>query len=92
MYRNTNDNLEYERNLNLSERQKRAEDFKRMIDEGTVVSLPADVFLRSNKRKDKESFGSYKRGLRNMKKALKHRLKFGSKVRVYINRNTMEVY
>ena len=61
------------------------------IKEETVVALDTEVFLRGNKRKPKETFGAYRRGLRNAKKALKARLKYGPGTKIYINRLTMEI-
>ena len=89
MYRHMNEQLEHEVNLPpVSERQKQ---FREEMDNGTLITLGASVFLRSSKRKPKEDFVSYRRGLRNAKKALKAYTKFGPEATVLINRNTMEV-
>ena len=63
----------------------------KLIDEGVVVEVPAIAFNRSAKRKPKETFIAYKRGMRNMKTAMKAYFKRGPDARVLINRDTMVV-
>jgi len=88
MYRHMSEQLKHETSLNVSERQK---EFHENIDNGTLITLGASVFLRGNKRKPKETFVAYRRGLRNAKKALKAYAKGGPSATVLLNRNTMEV-
>ena len=88
MYRHMTSQLTYETELNVSERQR---DLIKSMDDGTMILLPASVFLRSNKRKTKEGFIAYRRSLRNSKKALRAYKLGGPASRVYLNKTTMEV-
>jgi len=88
MYRVLSDQLKYEVELNVSERKKK---FREDMGNGTLITLGASVFLRSGKRKPKETFVAYRRGLRNAKKALRAYVKFGPEATILLNRKTMEV-
>ena len=78
--------------MSLRDRNKQHE-LAILMNDGVVVELKADVFIRmSNKRKPKEPWDAYKRGMRNQSKALKARLKFGPNASLLINKETMRVY
>ena len=72
----------------VSQRQKEHLD---LVAEGIIVPVLAKAFLRSSKRKAKEPFAAYRRGLTNAKKALKVYMKHGELAMVQINKNTMEI-
>jgi len=72
---------------NVSQRQK---DLNQLIEDKVVVPIAASVLLRGNKRRVKEPFEAYRRGLRNAQKALKAYRK-NPDATVLINRDTMEV-
>lgn len=63
----------------------------KLIDLGVVVEVPAIAFNRGAKRKSMETFVAYKRGLKNMKRAMKAYFKFGPGTKVRINKDTMTV-
>ena len=68
---------------------ERQMELAKLMDEGTLVELPAGVFARNPKRKEKENWDTYKRSMRNATKALKIRLRQGLDATVWINRKTM---
>ena len=88
-YRFMSEQLLYEINRpSVSQRQKETNE---LIAEKVIVPVLARAFLRSNKRKAKEPFEAYRRGLRNAKKAMKVYRQWGEKAQVLVNKNTMEI-
>ena len=71
--------------------QEKSMELAKLINEGIVVELLASIFFRQPKRKEKEPFEAYRRGLRNQKKASKAYFRFGPNATVLINKETMVV-
>ena len=65
---------EYQLSITRKERQQ---EVQQLIKEEVVIPIKASALLRSNKRKPKETFEAYRRGVANASKALKVRLKYG---------------
>ena len=61
------------------------------IRENIIIPVNSGAFTREPWRKPKETRRVYKRSQRNMMKALKARLRFGSEAQVYINKENYEV-
>jgi hypothetical protein len=88
MYNTPLAEAEYQLSRNVFQRET---ELNELAQAKVVVPVRASVFFRSNKRKPRETFIAYRRGLNNAKKALKAYMIHGESTQVLLNRKTMVI-
>ncbi len=76
MYKQPCNYAEAEYQLSIT-RKERQQEVQQLIKDETIIPIKASALLRSSKRKPKETFEAYRRGVTNGAKALKVRLRWG---------------